>query len=336
MSTHSSVTGRGFDIIIIDDPLDAADAVSQTACDRVNHWYDSSLSTRLSHPAKSAIVLVMQRLSVFDLAAHVAEQEPWTRVAIPAIAEQDTKYQVGPDEFHNFRQGQLLDPERLTQDFLDTQRKKMGDPSFLAQYQQQPVPAGGGEIDIGLFQRYNALPKEFDTKFLSIDAATGSQSGSYSVIQLYQVTDGKLYLCANHRGFWSFPILVEYVKSAQEKSAAEFIVIEKTSSGTALLEVLWEAYPAETRRKLLQKRSPKHPKDIRMAKAMVTVAAGKVFLPEDAPSLDVLIAELQAFPAGNNDDQVDALSQAVEFFNRYLKSPYNPKGNRGGRVIAPR
>ncbi|MDU8912499.1 phage terminase large subunit [Aestuariicoccus sp. MJ-SS9] len=334
VSTHGSVTGRGFDIIILDDPHDAAEATLQTACERVTRWYDNSLSTRLMDPGKSAIVNVMQRLSVFDLAAHVGEQERWARLIIPAAAERDTRYQIGPDEYYVFEQGQLLDPERLSQDFLDTQRKRMGEAAYLAQYQQQPVPAGGGEIDIGLFQRYNTLPREYDAKFLSIDAATGSQSGSYSVIQLYQVTDGRLYLCANYRGFWNFPTLVNQVRSAQEKSAADFVVIEKASSGTALLEVLWDAYPPEIRTKLIQKWSPRHPKDVRMSKAMVTVAAGKVLLPENAPWLDVLIPELRAFPAGVNDDQVDALSQAVEFFNRYLKSRYNPKFKGGGRVIA--
>lgn len=334
VSTHGSVTGRGFDIIIVDDPHDAAEATSQTACERVTQWYDNSLSTRLMDPGKSAIVLVMQRLSIFDLAAHVAEQEPWTRLMIPAIAEQDLEFHTGPSKIFSFRQRQLLHAERLDQAFLAKQRKTMGEAAYLAQYQQRPIPAGGGDIDIGLFQRYKHLPKEYDTRFLSIDAASGSQSGSYSVIQLYQVTDGRLYLCANNRGFWSFPNLAKYVKLAHEKSAADFIVIEKASSGMALLEVLWEKYPAEIRGKLLQKQSPRHPKDVRMSKAMVTVAAGKVFLPENASWLDILIPELQAFPAGINDDQVDALSQAVDFFNRYLNSPYNPKAKRGGRVIA--
>jgi predicted phage terminase large subunit-like protein len=111
-------------------------------------------------------------------------------------------------------------------------------------------------------------------------------------------------------------------------------VIEKASSGQALLEELWEQYPAEVRQKLLQPVTPTRSKEIRMSKAMVTVEAEKVLLPEDAPWLDILIPELQAFPAGTHDDQVDALSQAVEFFNRYLKSRYNPHFKGGGRVIA--
>jgi predicted phage terminase large subunit-like protein len=333
VSTHGSVTGRGFDFIIIDDPLDAADALSQTACDRVSNWYDTSLSTRLMDPSKSAIVLVMQRLSIFDLAAHADEQEPWTALAIPAAADRDYKFQIGPDEYHTFKQGQLLDQERLSQDYLNIQRKKMGEAAYLAQYQQRPVPDGGGAIDISLFKRYKALPKEYDARFLSIDAASGSQSGSYSVIQLYQITDGRLYLCDSQRGYWPFQDLFKKVKWARKKYAVDFIVIEDASSGRALLELLWDEYPAEVRHKLIQNWTPRHSKEVRMSKAMVPVEAGLILLPEDADCLNILMPELQAFPAGTNDDQVDALSQAVEFFQRYLTSRYNPKYKGGGRVL---
>lgn len=332
VSTHGSVTGRGFDFIIIDDPLDAAEAASQTACERVIHLYDSSLSTRLTHPTKSAIVLVMQRLSVCDLSAHVAEQEPWARLVIPAIAEQDTKFQIGSDEVHVFKQGELLDTERLSQDFLDTQRKKMGEAAFLAQYLQRPVPAGGGEIDISKFQRYDKIPREFEVRFLSIDAASGVQAGSYSVIQLFQVTDGMLYLLQSVRGFWTFPSLLRRVQNAQEKVKANFLVIENASAGQALLEQLWELYPFELRRKILQPMKPTKSKEVRMAKAMVSVEASLVLWPKKADWLEALISEFQTFPSGANDDQVDAFSQAVEFYRRYLKSHYNPLYKGGGRV----
>ena len=159
----------------------------------------------------------MQRLSVFDLSAHVAEQEPWARLVIPATAEKDTEFQTGPGEFHLFEQGQLLDPERLSLEVFATQRKKMGEAAFLAQYQQRPVPTGGGEIDISKFQHYDMIPREFEVRFLSVDAATGVQTVSYSVIQLFQVTDGKLYLLQCVRGFWPFASLVRRVQNAQEK-----------------------------------------------------------------------------------------------------------------------
>jgi phage terminase large subunit-like protein len=67
---------------------------------------------------------------------------------------------------------------------------------------------------------------------------------------------------------------------------------------------------------------------------MVMVEQGKVHLPVEAPWLNDLMVELGAFPSGLNDDQVDALSQAVEFFRTLLTSRHNPQFKGGGRVIA--
>ena len=156
---------------------------------------------------------------------------------------------------------------------------------------------------------------------------------TYSVVQLYQITDGNHFMCGSRRGYWKFPYLVKNVIETQEKTRAEFIVIEKAASGPALLEVLCEHYPAKIRQRLLQPWTPKHSKEDRMAKAMVLVEAGRVFLPESAEWLPHLITELQEFPARLNDDQVDALSQAVDFFRRFQTSRYNPSYKGGGRVI---
>ena len=64
--------------------------------------------------------------------------------------------------------------------------------------------SGGGEIDISLLQRYKTLPKPYDVRFLSVDAASGCRSGSYSVIQVWQMTDERLYLVHSDRGYWQF------------------------------------------------------------------------------------------------------------------------------------
>ena len=66
---------------------------------------------------------------------------------------------------------------------------------------------------------------------------------------------------------------------------------------------------------------------------LVDVEQGKVHFPVDAPWLNDLMIELGAFPAGLNDDQVDALSQAVEFFRRLLKSRFHPKYKKAGGFL---
>src|SRR5258708_1831647 len=92
------LTGRGADIIIIDDPLKADDALSENRRRSVNEWYDNTLRSRLNSQEKGAIIIVMQRLHADDLVAHVQQTERWDVLSFPAIAEQDETYHlVTPD-----------------------------------------------------------------------------------------------------------------------------------------------------------------------------------------------------------------------------------------------
>ena len=72
-SVGGVLTGRGADIIIIDDPLKADDALSGSRRSSVNEWYDNTLRSRLNSQEGGAIIIVMQRLHADDLVAHVQE-----------------------------------------------------------------------------------------------------------------------------------------------------------------------------------------------------------------------------------------------------------------------
>jgi hypothetical protein len=165
-------------------------------------------------------------------------------LSLPARAERDMLIPVGPDEAYLYKKDELLHPHLLSAQYLETRKTAMGTAAFSAQYQQTPVPAGGGYIDVSLFQFYDALPKALDTRFLSIDAASGSDSGSYSVIQVWQISDGRLYLVASGRSRWSFPKLKRQAIGAFAKFAADFYLIERAHSGEALIEEIWEYYTA--------------------------------------------------------------------------------------------
>jgi hypothetical protein len=96
-----SLTGRGGSIIIIiDDPIKAADAQSEAARTKVNTWFDETLQSRLDNKKTDAIILVMQRLHVDDLAGHVLRAGGWTHLDLPAISEHPQEVRLGPDRFH--------------------------------------------------------------------------------------------------------------------------------------------------------------------------------------------------------------------------------------------
>ena len=145
-SVGGVLTGRGADIIIIDDPLKADDALSESRRRSVNEWYDNTLRSRLNSQEKGAIIIVMQRLHADDLVAHVQQHEAWDVLSFPAVAEQDETYNVWtPYGRRRFRRktGEILQPSLLSPTALETQRRGMTEYNFAAQYQQDPQPPSG-------------------------------------------------------------------------------------------------------------------------------------------------------------------------------------------------
>ena len=111
-SIGGTLTGRGADLIIIDDPLNATEAQSETSRRRVIEWYGGALVSRLNDKEKGAIVAVMQRLHEDDLAGHVLRQGEWMHLNLPSTATEDQEIPLGRGLTHRRKQGDLMHPER--------------------------------------------------------------------------------------------------------------------------------------------------------------------------------------------------------------------------------
>ncbi len=159
LSVGGSVTGRGAVFIIIDDPLKAEDGDSEKARKNVIQWYDGTLSTRLNDKNRGVIILVMQRLHQADLAGYLMERGGWHHLNLPAISIEDQDVRIGPDEVHQRKQGELLHPERESQEALDWAMIDLGSRQFSAQYQQSPVPAEGNLIKRDWLKTYDTTPE---------------------------------------------------------------------------------------------------------------------------------------------------------------------------------
>jgi hypothetical protein len=161
------LTGRGADLIVIDDPLKAEEALSDARRRAANEWYDHTLYSRLNNKARSAVVLVMHRLHEDDLTGHVLAQEDWEVVRFPAIAEADETHRIetllGPLMFSR-RIGEALHPARESLAMLARIRRAIGEYNFAGQYQQAPAPLGGGMVKPHWFRRYrpDELPAAFE------------------------------------------------------------------------------------------------------------------------------------------------------------------------------
>jgi hypothetical protein len=128
-SVGGVLTGRGADIIIIDDPLKPEEALSQAQRQVANDWFDYTLYSRLNDTRAGAIILIMHRLHEDDLVGHVLAQEDWEVVRLAAIAEDDQIYplytELGPYSFTR-RRGEALHPDHQPLATLERIRRVPG------------------------------------------------------------------------------------------------------------------------------------------------------------------------------------------------------------------
>ncbi len=312
-SVGGTLTGRGGNIIIIDDPMKPEEAMSEAKREAVKQWYDGTLYSRLDNKAEDVIILVMQRLHMDDLVGHVLEKENWVHLNMPAIAEADQDFEVGPGRLYERKEGEVLHPEREPKKVLDDIKETLGSYHFAAQYQQNPLPAGGNMVRWEWFQIYGELPtREANDRIVqSWDTASkAAELNDYSVCTTWLVKGNDYYLIDVVRERLEYPNLKKRVLKEYVKYKPSPLLIEDTGSGTSLIQELRRAGLR------LIPIKPEHDKITRMSAQSAKIEAGQVWLPEKAPWLDEFKTEILPFPNGRHDDQVDSMSQFLGWLDR--------------------
>ena len=153
-SVGGTLTGRGGDIIIIDDPLKPDDAYSEAKRNSANEWFKNTLLSRLDDKRTGAIVIVMQRVHMDDLTGFVTDQsDEWEILNLPAIAEADEDIPISATSVYRRKAGEALSPVREPLSVLESLQHQIGSDGFYAQYQQMPVPPGGAMIKRNWIER---------------------------------------------------------------------------------------------------------------------------------------------------------------------------------------
>jgi predicted phage terminase large subunit-like protein len=318
-STGGVFTGFGADYLILDDPLKQSDASSATERDRVLTNYRGTIRTRLNNPTTARIIVVMQRLHEDDLAAHLIESGEFHHVNLPAVAEEQTTHELGDGKVHIRNSGDLLWPERFPKSELDSLRRSMGDYQFSLQFQQNPVPLHGGLIRVSEIQRHSDNPERGQCQMVvqSWDTAmTDEPTSDFSACVTIGYHGGAWRLLEVVRARLRYPELLDRVRAQRAIWRPEVILVEYAGSGIPLCQDLWNerlrmrsSYPTW---KVFQCR-PTVDKVQRFLAHAAKLRDGYLTFPHECPGLDELIAEIRPFPGGRNDDQVDALSQAMEW-----------------------
>ena len=307
-SVGGTLTGRGGNVIVIDDAMKPDEAMSRLARQRVWDWFTGTVGSRLDNKAEDAIVVVMQRLHVDDLAGRLLDHGGWDHLSIPAIAETEQDLPIGFGRSYNRKVGDVLDPVREPRNVLDQLRRDLGSTTFEAQYQQQPVPEDGGLIKWTWFATASSMPSRGTGDFLIISWDTAMKDhevSDYSVGIVAVVKPNKrVFILDVIRERLDFPTLRKRIVEESRKRSGAITLIEDAGSGTSLIQDLRNSISIIGIR-------PVGDKVVRFQAITPIIEAGQVHLPARAPWLDAFKRELLSFPASANDDQVDSFSQLL-------------------------
>lgn len=305
------ITGMGGNILIIDDPVkDRKDADSLTVRDNIWDWYLSTLKTRADDGG--GILLIQTRWHMDDLAGRLLEAQndgsgdTWKVINFEAISSNDEKHR---------KAGEALDPERYPLEQLLAFKSSLGTRDWEALYQQKPVPDGGAifKNEWLKFWTPDKLPPRFDQLLMSWDLAFKDTDGSDFVVgQVWGKRGSECFLLDQVRGRMDFIATVEAIKAFAAKWPRAIVkLIEDAANGPAVITSL---------KRQLQGILPVRPDGSKTARAYAITPlfeAGNVYIPIPgyATWVPPLIDEILQFPSGAHDDQVDALTQALNRFN---------------------
>jgi predicted phage terminase large subunit-like protein len=301
-----AITGRGADLLIIDDPHSEQDALSQTAMDNAYEWYTSGPRQRLQ-PGGS-IVIVMTRWSTKDLTGKLLNAQTnenadqWEVVEFPAVLNDKPMW----PEFWNIKE-------------LDGVKASLSEQKWQAQWMQKPTSEEGSIIKREWWRMWpkDTLPdlmhviQSYDTAFSKRETADFSAITTWGVFQPEEDGPPHVLLLAMHKGRHDFPELKKIALEEYQYWEPETILIEAKASGMPLTQELRQlGIPVVT-----YTPSKGNDKHVRVNSVAPIFESGQVWAPDERWAEEV-IEECAAFPYGDHDDLVDSTTQALLRFRQ--------------------
>ena len=324
ISVGGGTTGQGGSYLCLDDAHNASEAYSVVDRQNAVIWFREVWTNRLNNQVTDKMVAVGQRIHDEDVCGYIIKERiDWTCLNLPAFYESKTKCITRFWEDPRTEEGEILWPERFSKKSLDGLHRDLGSLGFAAQYQQRPVPAGGGQFKKEGFRYFSVddiayslyTPEGKKTVLLekcriiiTVDLAISlKQSSDFTVMAIWAVTPYKeLLLLDCFRDHYDNPEQQKQLILLYHRYHPAAIHIENVAYQLALIQqLLKEGIPA-------REYKPTKDKVSRASTASILYEAGRVFHPKKAQWLLEFEDELLMFPMGKHDDQVDSVSMACD------------------------
>ena len=318
-----AITGRGADLLIIDDPHSEQDAMSANAFDNAYEWYTSGPRQRLQPGGQ--IILVMTRWSKKDLTGILLKNQKevkgdqWEVVEFPAIIDEKPVW-----------------PEYWKLGELESVKATLPVAKWNAQWMQKPTSEEGAIIKREWWQIWEKeeLPyveyviQSYDTAFLKKETADYSAITTWGVFYPDEDSKPNLILMDSIKERYEFPELRRVALDQYEYWKPDMVIVEQKASGTPLTHELRQMdIPVMTFTP-----SRGNDKHVRVNTCAPLFEAGLIWAP-DMKFAEEVVEECAAFPHGDHDDLVDSMTMAVMRFRQggflthpedYIDEPKQP------------
>ena len=299
----SAITGRGADLLIIDDPHSEQDALSATALDNAYEWYTSGPRQRLQ--PGGAIVVVMTRWSTKDLTGKLIDAQAkdpkadqWEVVEFPAILPN----------------GKPIWPEYWDIDTLESTRASLTEQKWQAQWQQNPTSEEGSILKREWWNLWEEddvpdlihVIQSYDTAFSKKETADFSAITTWGIFSHPQRGSPQIILLDAEKARWNFIELKQRAIEKYKYWEPETVIIEAKASGLPLTDEL-RSIGIPVVNYTPSRGQDKH---VRVNSVAPMFESGQVWYPDERWAEEV-IEECAAFPFGDHDDYVDSSTQAL-------------------------
>ena len=309
----AAMTGRGADLLIIDDPHSEQDALSTSAYDNAYEWYTSGPRQRLQ--PGGTIIIVQTRWSKKDLTGRLLGAQArdimadqWDIVEFPAILPS------GEPLWHEFwKKEELLKV-----------KASLSPGKWNAQWQQDPTSDDIAMVKREWWQlweredtpRLDYIIQSYDTAYSKKETADYSAITTWGVFEPKENGEQHLILLDAKKGRWNFPELKEIAVEQNEYWEPDMMLIEAKASGSSLADELRLInLPVTTYSPGRRKGGGGMDKTTRMHMVSPIFESGKVWYPDERFA-DEVIEEVASFPNGDHDDYCDSMTMALMRFRQ--------------------
>jgi predicted phage terminase large subunit-like protein len=305
-----AITGRGADLLIIDDPHSEQDAMSLNAFDNAYEWYTSGPRQRLQPGGQ--IVLVMTRWSKKDLTGILLDNQKkikgdqWEVISFPAIMDHGDKKKP-------------VWPEYWKIDELESVKATLPVGKWNAQWMQEPTSEEGALIKREWWNKWEEefLPdvtyviQSYDTAFLKKETADYSAISTWGIFYPEEGGKPNIILLDSLKDRFEFPELRREALEQYRYWKPDMVIVEQKASGTPLTHELRQMdIPVMTFTP-----SRGNDKHVRVNSCAPLFEAGLIWAP-DEQFAEEMIEECASFPYGDHDDLVDSMTMAIMRFRQ--------------------